>query len=160
MNPNTADKTSYIYIIGTADGPVKIGHSFAPTQRASQLSKIDTRRYIVMGTWPVGYGRALAVERYTHWLLRDRHFRGEWFNVSRQEAATAIERAIAQPVDEGYPIPAVDTRSRDLVGGDYMRTRFPKGMKERVHAVSGGDHSQFIRDAVEAELQRREKPKT
>ena len=43
--------------------------------------------------------------------------------------------------------------------GDKMTARFPEGTLERIKAVlrEGEPQSSFIRDAVEAELERREK---
>lgn len=152
------DCYSFIYIIGPRVGPVKVGVSGCAEARFKQLQNKSHEQLILMGKYPVGTRRALAVERYTHWLLREKCIGGEWFDVSCPEAAQAIHDAIATDVHPEYPMPPINTYPRELKGGDYVRTKLAPGVLEKIHKVSGGLHSEFVRDAINEKLAREAEP--
>lgn len=152
----STDPIYFIYIIGSPGGPVKVGYSAVPDERAIQVRRHPSEKLVVLGRYPVGQRRALAVERYAHWLLRDKQISNEWFNATVKEAASAILAAIEEPVHPGYPIPSLDARASELRGGDRMVAKFPAGTRERVHRLSSGNHSDFLREAVDREIKRRE----
>ncbi|MCS3692049.1 hypothetical protein ABIF07_001035 [Bradyrhizobium elkanii] len=152
--------TAYLYVIGTSDGPVKIGHSLAPQRRLDDFRR-EGREVVLTGTWPLGRSIALAVERYVHWQLRERHIRGEWFNVPRPEVLSAIRLALSKinEIDGRYPIPALDRHGPKIRFAEHMKARFAEGTFARMDAVrdDGEDRTDFIREAVERELKRRER---
>ena len=151
-----ADQIVFVYIIGPESGPVKVGQSASPDQRALQLRSHTSERLFVMGQYPVGKALALSVEHYAHWLLRDRHIGREWFDVTRDEAEAAIRKALGGDHHPDYPMPPLNDYPGELKGGAYVRTKVSRGVMERLHLASNGRHADFIREAVERELERRE----
>lgn len=153
------DQFVFVYIIGPEQGPVKVGQSHSPDKRALQLRSHPSEKLFVLGKYPVGKAIALSVERYAHWILRDKHIGREWFEVSRDEAEKAIREAIAGNLHPDYPMPPLNDYPGELKGGTYVRTKIAKGVMERLHLASNGRHADFIREAVERELERREAEK-
>lgn len=150
--------TSYLYIMGYPEGgPVKIGQSMDTARRTKDLVREGHKNIVVTGKWPVGRMVALAAERYAQWLLRDYHFRGEWFNVDGPTAQAAIEKAVAAVHDRWHAVPPIDTGTRKIVHGEYVRSKHERGTSEAIHAVldEGETHSDLIREAVKREIKRR-----
>ena len=88
-----------LYVIGGETGPLKIGISGDVAQRVATL------QYDVSPTLRAHHqvrptGDARLVERVAHQLLAAKRLRGEWFDVSIEEAIAAVEQAIAL-VDAG-----------------------------------------------------------
>lgn len=150
-----SDLVEYVYIIGPAEGPVKVGKSEAPETRIKQLQAKTNEVLYLMGKWPLGRAHSLAVERYVHWLLRDKAIGREWFDVTREEAAHAIDTAISRDIHPDYPMPELDERMSEMKGGAFVRAKLPAGMIDRVHRASNGQHAAFVREAIENELARR-----
>jgi T5orf172 domain len=106
--------TAYLYVMGLPDGPQKIGHTCGDPHRRLRLIvrserratiAVNGNRYAnisVAKAIKINPRWALAAERYAHWLLRDRHYRNEWFNVSPDEAIAAIETASAAATAQNY----------------------------------------------------------
>jgi len=142
----------YLYVIGTDDGPTKIGSSNSPEPRLRAFQR-EGRKASLAGVWPVERKMVLAVERYVHWQLRERHIRGEWFNVTREAAAQEIDAALAKShqIDPKDRIPPLD------VHGSH--SGFAAGTLDRIDRVLEDKESRagFIREAVERELARRER---
>jgi hypothetical protein len=151
--------TSYIYVMGleTGDGPCKVGRSMDTAKRVKMLSAQYGKNLIVMGKWPVGAYLALQVERYTHWLLRDRHYSGEWFSVTASEAAAAIEQAVNAPITDKLLLPPIDVPGRKILNGEHIAVKFPSGTRAAISNIMGGadGRADFIREAVEREIARR-----
>lgn len=153
---------AFIYVLGMVGGPSKIGHSLSPESRKKQFERMENCKLVITGTWDVGLYKALATERYIHWLLRSKHIRGEWFSASQEEIVEAIEHALSSGFHEDYIIPAIDHQSHGMKYGQHISTKFPDGTKERIAKViketqCNPNHASFIREAVEKELDRREK---
>lgn len=150
---------SFLYIIGTTDGPLKIGHSMSPERRVDDFRREGTEVFLA-GKWPIGAAKALAAERYVHWQLRNHHIRGEWFNVSRRKALAVIRKAfgLLDEVNERHPIPPLDRRGPKITD-EQIPSRFPEGTKDRmkVTLAEGEKYADLIREAVERELKRRER---
>lgn len=151
----------YLYIIGTDDGPSKVGYAADPEVRLKAIQR-EVKGYIVVtGQWPIGRRLALAVERYVHWQLRHHHIRGEWFNQPPAAIVSVIEASIARQgqMDPDKPIPPLDARGRAIRNPELMATKYPKGTAVRMDAsLSDGEHrADLIREAVERELKRRER---
>jgi hypothetical protein len=132
-----------------------------PEARLKQLQAQgrDGRPLRVLGQWPVKAQKAIAVERYVHHWLRDKHYRGEWFTVTLDEARVAVEHGIANmaQLDHRNLIPQLDPGARRTGFAEQFMMRLPKGSVARIDAVLGNDEtrSAFIREAIERELARR-----
>lgn len=157
----TVENLAYVYVIGSQNGPTKVGYSVDTERRLKSIQRPKTQRIQVFGKWPVGHASALAVERYAHWLLRDKQISGEWFNVTPDEASEAVYRAVNEGVDPNYPLPRIDLIGRRLLCGEHITTKYPQRTRERIRAVlADGEHqADLIREAVENELERRERSK-
>lgn len=107
--------SAWVYVLDQSRGPVKVGCSCAPDNRARDL------RYMANGNLTVAArfhrpADARQVEWLAHWLLRDsRAPHLEWFNVPAQVAVAAVERAI-QMAD-----------AKDFMG--IPKGKLPKGLK-------------------------------
>lgn len=150
-------ETAYLYVFSVPGGPTKIGHAMSVERRQKAIERESGKKVIVTGNWPVGSGIALAVERYVHWLLREKHFRGEWFNASEEEVLAAVDRALNAEIDPCYPIPPVDEYGRGMKYGDHMATKYPAGTKAAVSRLlnQGEGPADFVREAVAREIKRR-----
>jgi len=88
---------SAIYAIGRQIGPpIKIGFSSKPVYRLTELqvsSPEELRFHLVC--WLQDRSAASKIEARCHAILRGdgRHIRGEWFNITPDEAAKIIDRA-------------------------------------------------------------------
>jgi hypothetical protein len=84
---------AYVYVIGAADGPQKIGVASDVEARRAMLQTGNPAGLVVVHHWALPRPAAFAVEGRAHWHLRDRHVRGEWFDVTPDEAIAAVEAA-------------------------------------------------------------------
>lgn len=88
------DHFAYIYVLGIPGGPHKIGYSYRPEDRVRAMEREGRKGVYLCGQWPMGARVVQAAERYIHWLLRDKHLKNEWFNVSLEEAEDAVRKAL------------------------------------------------------------------
>lgn len=139
---------AYLYVLGGDGGPCKIGWAEDVKARARYVP-VPAGLTEVLHRAPVAYRFALNAERYAHWLLRDRHFRNEWFNVSPAEAIETIDKAVAIDFKRAGRIP----RLPEL----HNLPRLPKGTWAFIDAVLNETESRsdLIREAIEKELKRR-----
>ena len=154
----TGNPECFVYLLGPLDGPQKIGSSMDPRHRLNMMQSEKRCRLYMFGQWPVAINIAQSVERYAHWLLRDRIFHGEWFNVTRAEAEQAIATAISRidQLDGKHVMPPVD-RGNSPYFPERLIIRLSFGTTERIDTLAGtNSRSRFIREAVENELARRE----
>lgn len=151
---------SFLYLFGYdgGEGPSKIGYTHDVDNRLEQIMAQSRRKLILTGSWPVGTRIALAAERYVHWKLRAKHFKGEWFNVSYEEMQAAVAEALAHPLDPHELVPSLEKRGKPIRYGEHIPNTFVAGTKDRMDAVLGPDEARndLVREAVERELQRRE----
>ncbi len=151
---------SFLYTMGIEGGPTKIGRSAFPLRRAGQVQRSEADPVTITGTWPIKASIAPAAERYVHFLLRTRHFRGEWFDVTQAEAEAAIRTALdARGYDPRHLVPSIRPPGRPKVYAQSMQARFPEGTFARIAAMLHGpeDRTDFVRAAVERELAARER---
>lgn len=156
--------TVYLYVMGFEEGgPVKVGFAQCPETRRKQLAAKEGETLIVLGFAPQAAMKAHCTERYVHWLLRERHFKGEWFNVDKQTALAAVHDGIAkwQTVNAPWFVPAIDKVGKGLGYKQHISTLFPDGYRHTLDAAlaPGESRSDLIREAIEAELKRRERGK-
>lgn len=151
---------NFVYIIGATDGPQKIGIARDVTRR---LQFIQSGSYT-----PLAVAHAVAadaelaphVENYAHWILREHRLSGEWFRVTPQEAAKAVGEAIEAVAKGERKAKLVRGRvGRPRLWSEDMQARFGEGTFDRIEAVleDGEDRTDFVREAVERELKRRER---
>lgn len=146
----------FVYVIGSRHGPRKIGASRNPALRCGKLATGHAAPLSVQYSAQVPAEEAADVEALAHLALVDRRQHGEWFRVSLDEARHAIANAI-DAVKRG------ERAGKKSVGrirrwAEDMQARFAEGTFARIAAVlkDGEDRTDFIREAVEAELKRRE----
>ncbi len=157
---------TYLYVIGYEAGPCKVGYSYTPEQRVRAMRRGGHVEAVLLEqTIPINCRIATAAERYAHWLLRDHHLGNEWFNVPKDVAIAAIRKAVEPEImrehDYRDPIPMVIRIKNQIRDGENILTKFPAGTNRRIADLLGGPDgkAQFIRDAVEAELKKRERQK-
>lgn len=85
---------NYIYLIGSDDGPLKVGVSVNPGSRVRTLQGAHPHELRVMQTWRSDHAR--AIETAAHIALREFRVRGEWFNTTEDVARSLIERLMNQ----------------------------------------------------------------
>ena len=82
-----------LYVIGAEDGPLKIGIS---TDVGGRLAALQSHSpHALVAHHQAQPGDARLVERVAHQLLAAKRVRGEWFDVSIDDAVAAINQAIA-----------------------------------------------------------------
>lgn len=140
----------HVYVASDDRGRHKIGITNNPRLRRYHLGRDLGCPVEIVHTEPLS-PEAEAVECAAHWILAERHEGREWFAVSRDEALQALEQAKAQVSDGALPTVRLST-----VG----RYGLPATVARAVTAAcrAGETPSDFIRQAVEAELRKREKP--
>ena len=88
--PDSDVKTAYLYVIGADTGPHKVGFTIKPTYRLTTLgigSPVPlTIKHVIAVPWVT---RKFS-EKYAHALLASRHSHGEWFDVTADQALSAI----------------------------------------------------------------------
>lgn len=154
---------AYIYVCGYEGGPFKIGYGYNPNKRMQDHVRNGHANIFMVGAWPVGAAIAQAAERYVHWALREYHLKNEWFNVTQAEAEAAVFRALSPGILESHDrysmIPPATGKNKSLGYKEWARTNFAEGTLSRIKSAIAQSETQaeFIRDAVERELKRREK---
>ncbi len=93
---------AYVYVIGAADGPQKIGSAVNPASRRMMLQVGNPAILAVAYAHPVSRALVFKVEHRAHGLLADKRVRGDWFDVSPEEAVAAIREA-ARQIEAGEP---------------------------------------------------------
>lgn len=150
-----------IYVAGSSRGPKKVGIARNPESRLRQLRTGSSRRLELLFSAPAPDGLATDIERRAHWLLRDKKASGEWFNVGAKEAIDAVQRAIAEGGSGEKEKPSVGRPPLSKKSETVVTTvRLSADVAERIDALSGPNkRSDFIREAVEREIKRRERAK-
>jgi predicted GIY-YIG superfamily endonuclease len=95
--------TKFVYVIGTATGPLKIGIANDPRSRLASIQSGSYVKLLVQYFIAALPSDALRIERAAHKALSKHRLSGEWFNVSCETAKAAIlkaARAVARARDE------------------------------------------------------------
>ncbi len=83
-----------VYIIGSHHGPKKIGVASDLMRRLAFIQTSSPVRLKILAEVLMATDVAVKVEAYAHWLLRDAHITGEWFNVLTDDAVKAVKSAV------------------------------------------------------------------
>lgn len=81
-----------VYIIGSGDGPIKIGIAMDVEDRVAVLQTGHPHRLYVVRAYRFGAGIARKVERYCHEELSRHRCNGEWFDIPKETAIAVVER--------------------------------------------------------------------
>lgn len=102
----------HLYAISDGAGAVKIGVSGKVQHRLRALQVSHARALTLICSFPVL--EAKHAERYVHTLLADKRLLGEWFDITADEARTAIEAALGAtaPDAPGFPLRCWRLRKR------------------------------------------------
>jgi hypothetical protein len=110
----------FVYLIASSEhGPTKIGWSWSPVQRKGELQTGNPAQLHVFGR--IQCADAQWLEQTLHVHFASRHIRGEWFDVTTQEAAEAAR-------DYGYC----------SSGGDFDWVQTHRSSPFDVRPVRGG----------------------
>jgi hypothetical protein len=102
---------TWLYVIRSAAGPVKVGISSDVDKRLRQLQTGQPFGMTVQGTaGPMSRDMAVRVEGCVHTLLGERRCRGEWFDATIDHVCEALARA-AESVGEAF----IDGRNEPAV---------------------------------------------
>lgn len=142
---------AYVYVIGTEDGPQKIGIANNPESRRAIFQTGNPEPLMLAASVPVLKHEALSVERYAHWLLEGSRIRGEWFNVSPDEALEAVEAAV-KAVRDRKEAPPEDSSNRTA----SLSIRIWPSLKAEVDRIAKDDGrttAQYVERLLIAHLQ-------
>ena len=89
-----------IYIIGPKDGPFKIGYSGNPTHRLSTLQTGTTDFLMLHYKEETETEKAIVIEKLIHRQIGYKRIRGEWFDVTLEEAKAEVRYAFIRWEDE------------------------------------------------------------
>lgn len=82
---------SFLYIIASdANGPVKLGLSTNPEKRVRQLQTGNVAPLQIYHTEEVADDRVKIAEKALHRLLGHKRIKGEWFNLTVEEALSEV----------------------------------------------------------------------
>lgn len=147
----------FLYVMGSARGPKKIGVATDPGLRLRELRTGHSRPLKLLFTATAPDGLAVDIERRAHWLLRDEKTHGEWFSVSAKAAIDAVkfaigENGVGEKVGPAVGRPPLKRNSETVV----TTVRLSADVAARIDELAGENkRSDFIREAVEREIKRR-----
>lgn len=129
----------FLYVAGNPNGPVKVGFSTNPIGRVAALRNSSPEDVRLIKCFSVGSSNQVkAVESAVHLAMSEHRAKGEWFNLSADDAASAIERiasACGLPLAEEASIVASSNQARLNPQSAPRRTGRPYkdgGRKEQV----------------------------
>lgn len=83
---------TYIYVIGASEeGPVKIGYSADPSVRVRKLQTGHVEKLRIFYTQAVSENAVRKAERQIHTTIGYLRIRGEWFNLSVNDAIAEVQ---------------------------------------------------------------------
>lgn len=145
----------YVYVIGAARGPKKVGCARDVDARLRQFQTAYHRPLSVLFSVAVPDETCSAIERRAHWLLQSSRAEGEWFKVGAKEAIEAVRQAAEENGAGELARPSVGRPPMNL---KPTLVRLPQDVAERIDAIAGPNRrAEFIREAIDRELKRREK---
>lgn len=128
---------AYVYVIGPKVGPQKIGITYDLAKRLAAIQAGSPVLYVVASFQQMPRPEAAAVEELAHRILKPRHIRSEWFDVTSAEAEAAVLQAM-----EAYQAGA-----RPRMPGD----RPPSRQGKRIFTIWVPEEDRTLLKEVEAE---------
>lgn len=145
-----------VYVIASAPDCHKIGIAYDPAKRLRSLNGASPVPLTLVASSPSEEAR--KVEAMAHWLLRDSHLQGEWFRVSQERALAALAEAAEAVAAGDEPGPRVAGAGRPRGNAKPTHVRLPPEAMRQIDEIVGKyGRAQFIREAIEEELDRRER---
>ena len=92
-----AASVTYLYAIGSSDGPIKFGISMNPWKRAAQIQTASPFKVALISACPCNSREeALLDEKWLHdyYAQKGKLLFGEWFDVSAVQAVEAVRDAV------------------------------------------------------------------
>lgn len=124
------DSKSFVYVIASDGGPVKIGISADPLRRLIKAQTDSPVRLRLAHMQEVPAASCALIEHRAHMLSKASRVAGEWYDLSVEEAIEAIHRATIE-VRAGWvysravePAPMSNLRRTDLADGLDRLFRF------------------------------------
>ena len=90
----------FVYVIGPAEPPIKIGISKNCEKRVKSLQTGHSQKLLLHYAEPVSPELARVFEQIIHNNLRLQKTQGEWFNISVEDAINEIKWAIIRYSEE------------------------------------------------------------
>jgi hypothetical protein len=85
--------TTSVYVIGPREGPLKIGYAADPRSRLSNLQVGQAVELMIHYEEETEASRAKVIEKLIHRQLGHKRIRGEWFDVSVDDAIAEVKYA-------------------------------------------------------------------
>lgn len=90
----------FVYVIGPAEPPIKIGISKNCDKRLKSLQTGHSQKLLLHYSEPVDPKLARVFERIVHKNLSLQKTQGEWFNIPIEDAINEVKWAIMRYSDE------------------------------------------------------------
>lgn len=148
------EQAAHIYVIGAPNRPVKVGHSQHPDRRLKGLQVSNVDRLSILHSVECRDAEKLFAERYAHALLWPRRISGEWFDVTPEQAITAVDLAVSGTKAGRLP---PGTTNRIGAGNPATRTILRGGFVDVIGAratpdqIAGALRYRDMFDAAESE---------
>lgn len=97
---------SFIYVIGPdkPEGPVKIGYTADPPSRLVNLQVGHSEKLVIHHLKEIDDERVWVMEKIIHKGIRYKKIRGEWFDISVEDAKFEVNDAFLRWEDEPHLI--------------------------------------------------------
>lgn len=93
-----------LYIIGSDDGPFKIGISQTPEKRLKQLQTGNSNILKIQYQEEISFDNPFEFEKILHFNLKFKKLKGEWFNETLNNILLEIDYAKIRYSDETNPL--------------------------------------------------------
>lgn len=122
-----SEKAAYIYVITSDGGPVKVGYTVNTGERLSQLRASSPVPLELLHAEAVPYRDRQFVEKYAHALLWSRRVSGEWFDVTGEQALSAVKLAVVGTAEGRLPPSRTMREKRPTVSPKRKQRETPWG---------------------------------
>lgn len=90
----------YIYIIGNNESQQKIGFAKNPEKRLKSLQTGNSQKLYLHHTVKVPEEKVKILEKKIHHEINHKRIKGEWFNISSEQAKLILNHAIIRWLDD------------------------------------------------------------
>ncbi len=91
---------NYIYVIGPENGPVKIGYTGDPPSRLVNLQVGHNEKLMIHHLREIDSERVWVMEKLIHRGISYKKIRGEWYDISIQDAIFEVDHTFMKWEDE------------------------------------------------------------